>query len=82
MPAEVRRRNLVDQNNYGEYWDALFRAAVASGEVREDLDLHVARSYARSFWQWLADAAVDCGPVDRGVRALHGGERSSTGSAP
>ena len=55
VPTEVRRRNLVDQNNYGEYWDALFRAAVASGEIRDDLDLHVARMLMFGALNWTSE---------------------------
>jgi AcrR family transcriptional regulator len=55
VPADVRRRNLVDQINYGEYWDMLLKAAVASGEVRDDLDLYVARMLMFGALNWTSE---------------------------
>jgi AcrR family transcriptional regulator len=55
VPADVRRRNLVDQINYGEYWDGLLRAAVASGEVRDDLDLYVTRMLMFGALNWTSE---------------------------
>lgn len=55
VPADVRRRNLVDQINYGEYWDGLLRAAVASGELRADLDLYVTRMLMFGALNWTSE---------------------------
>jgi TetR/AcrR family transcriptional regulator, cholesterol catabolism regulator len=55
VPPDVRRRNLVDQINYGEYWDGLFRDAVASGEVRGDLDLYVVRMLMFGALNWTSE---------------------------
>ncbi len=55
VPADVRRRNLVDQINYGEYWDTLLRAAQASGEVRDDLDLYVTRMLMFGALNWTSE---------------------------
>lgn len=55
VPPDVRRRNLVDQINYGEYWDDLFRDAVTSGEVRSDLDLYVVRMLMFGALNWTSE---------------------------
>ncbi|MCU1502523.1 MAG: HTH-type transcriptional repressor KstR2 [Ilumatobacteraceae bacterium] len=55
VPPDVRRRNLVDQINYGEYWDGLFRDAVAVGEVRADLDLYVVRMLMFGALNWTSE---------------------------
>jgi TetR/AcrR family transcriptional regulator, cholesterol catabolism regulator len=55
VPSDVRRRNLVDQINYGEYWDGLLRAAVASGEIRADLDLYVTRMLMFGALNWTSE---------------------------
>jgi TetR/AcrR family transcriptional regulator, cholesterol catabolism regulator len=55
VPSEVRRRNLVDQINYGEYWNGLFKDAVASGEVRDDLDLYVTRMLMFGALNWTSE---------------------------
>ena len=55
VPAEVRRRNLVDQTAYGEYWDGLLRAAMASGELRDDLDPYVVRMLMLGALNWTSE---------------------------
>jgi AcrR family transcriptional regulator len=55
VPADVRRRNLVDQINYGEYWDALFESAAAGGEIRDDLDLYVVRMLMFGALNWTSE---------------------------
>jgi AcrR family transcriptional regulator len=55
VPPDVRRRNLVDQINYGEYWDGLLKAAVASGEIRDDLDLYVTRMLMFGALNWTSE---------------------------
>jgi AcrR family transcriptional regulator len=55
VPAEVRRRNLVDQTNYGEYWDGLLRAAVDAGQIRGDLDLYVTRMLMFGALNWTSE---------------------------
>lgn len=55
VPADVRRRNLVDQINYGEYWDALLKAAVSAGQIRDDLDLYVARMLMFGALNWTSE---------------------------
>ena len=55
VPSEVRRRNLVDQINYGEYWNGLLKDAVASGEVRDDLDLYVTRMLMFGALNWTSE---------------------------
>ncbi len=41
VPADVRRRHLVERGNDDERWEALLRAAVRAGQLRADLDLAI-----------------------------------------
>ncbi|EIV90855.1 TetR family transcriptional regulator [Frankia sp. QA3] len=43
VPAEIRERQIAAQRRYGEFWRDLFAAALASGELRADLDLSATR---------------------------------------
>jgi AcrR family transcriptional regulator len=55
VPADVRRRNLVDQTSYGEYWNELLKAAAAAGEIRADLDLYVTRMLMFGALNWTSE---------------------------
>jgi AcrR family transcriptional regulator len=55
VPADVRRRNLVDQTNYGDYWDGLLRASITSGELRDDLDPYVVRMLMFGALNWTSE---------------------------
>jgi AcrR family transcriptional regulator len=55
VPSDVRRRSLVDQINYGEYWDGLLKAAVVSGQIRDDLDLYVTRMLIFGALNWTSE---------------------------
>lgn len=43
VPADIRRRRLTDQREYGAYWDELFVRAQEAGELRTDVDTTLAR---------------------------------------
>jgi AcrR family transcriptional regulator len=55
VPADVRRRNLVDQSTYGDYWDGLLKAAITSGELRHDLDPYVVRMLMLGALNWTSE---------------------------
>jgi TetR/AcrR family transcriptional regulator, cholesterol catabolism regulator len=50
--AEAHRR---DQRDYGEYWNRLFEAAEAAGELAPNTDLFVARMLAFGAMNWTAE---------------------------
>jgi AcrR family transcriptional regulator len=43
VPEEIRRSTLALQREYGQYWKGLFDAALADGDLRDDLDLLACR---------------------------------------
>ena len=55
VPAAVRERHMVDQRRYGAYWNELIEAAVASGELRDDLDPFVTRMLVLGALNWTAE---------------------------
>ena len=55
VPAAVRERHMIDQRRYGEYWNGLIEAAVASGELRDDLDPFVTRMLVLGALNWTAE---------------------------
>jgi AcrR family transcriptional regulator len=55
VPPEVRKGHMVHQRKYGAYWNELIEAAVASGEIRPDIDLFVARMLVLGALNWTAE---------------------------
>ena len=55
VPAAVRERHMIDQRRYGAYWNDLIEAAVASGELRDDLDPFVTRMLVLGALNWTAE---------------------------
>jgi AcrR family transcriptional regulator len=55
VPAAVRERHMIDQRRYGAYWNELIEAAVASGELRDDLDPFVTRMLVLGALNWTAE---------------------------
>lgn len=51
----VRERHYVQQQRYGEHFHELISAAVASGELRADLDLPVARMLLFGAMNWTIE---------------------------
>jgi AcrR family transcriptional regulator len=55
VPAAVREGHLIDQRRYGAYWNELIEAAIASGELRADLDPFVTRMLVLGALNWTAE---------------------------
>ena len=55
IPGDVRARHLVDQRQYGAYWNGLLEAAQAAGEIRADADLSVVRMLILGAANWSAE---------------------------
>jgi TetR/AcrR family transcriptional regulator, cholesterol catabolism regulator len=74
--AEVHRR---DQRKYGEYWNELFEAAHAAGELAPDIDAFAARMLAFGAMNWTAEwfgrqRGIDAASVaEQAVGVLIGG---------
>lgn len=44
-PPEVRRKHVMHRDAYGDFWVKLLEAAHAAGEIRDDVDLKLARTF-------------------------------------
>jgi TetR/AcrR family transcriptional regulator, cholesterol catabolism regulator len=55
MPKEIRERHLEQQREYGRFWATLFRKAVASGQLRKDLDLSAVRMLVLGALNWSVE---------------------------
>lgn len=45
VPPEIRERRIAAQRQYGQFWREMFEAAVASGELRSDIDTSASRMF-------------------------------------
>jgi AcrR family transcriptional regulator len=55
VPPDVLQGHVADQRRYGAYWNELIGAAAASGELRADADLFVARMLVLGALNWTAE---------------------------
>jgi len=55
VPRDVYRRHVSDQNRYGAYWNEMIEAAIASGDLRDDLDPYVVRMLLFGAMNWTAE---------------------------
>lgn len=88
LPAELARTHRQDMREYGAYWEDLFRAAQASGEIAADVDLLTARMLAFGAMNWTAEWFRDSTPssvdalADRAVQMFLHGVAAPTAAAP
>jgi AcrR family transcriptional regulator len=57
VPPAIASAHQRDQRSYGEYWNEMFRAAVAAGDVSPDADLFVVRMLTFGAMNWIAEWA-------------------------
>lgn len=55
VPEDIRKRQVVEENKYGEVWAALISAASDEGQIRSDLDLYVAQMLVLGSLNWAAE---------------------------
>ncbi|MFT4262227.1 MAG: TetR family transcriptional regulator [Nocardioides sp.] len=55
VPEEIRKRQLAEENKYGEIWRRLFKTAIADGAVRSDLDPFIAQMLVFGSLNWTAE---------------------------
>ena len=55
VPPMVLKGHIDDQRDYGAYWNGLLVAARDAGELRDDLDLFVARMLLFGALNWTAE---------------------------
>lgn len=55
LPDNIRERHDAEEKKYGALWRELFKAAAASGELREDLDPYLAQMLVMGTINWTAE---------------------------
>ncbi|MET0459294.1 MAG: TetR/AcrR family transcriptional regulator [Ilumatobacteraceae bacterium] len=55
VPPAIAQAHQRDQRAYGSYWNELFEAAQASGDIPGDVDLFVVRMLAFGAMNWIAE---------------------------
>lgn len=55
LPAGIRERPDAEAALYGELWRNLIKQAAADGEIRDDLDLHIAHMLVIGALNWAAE---------------------------
>lgn len=78
VPQELRKRQLVEEEKYGELWKELVDAAVRSGEARPEIDAPMVRKLVLGGLSWTAEWwDAERGDVDRLVAAARDLVRSA-----
>jgi TetR/AcrR family transcriptional regulator, cholesterol catabolism regulator len=55
IPEHLRTRQKKEEAAYGRIWQGLFADAIASGEIRADLDARIARMLVMGALNWAAE---------------------------
>jgi TetR/AcrR family transcriptional regulator, cholesterol catabolism regulator len=82
VPPAVAKAHQRDQRAYGTYWNELFEAAQAQGDIAGDVDLFVVRMLALGAMNWIAEWAPLAATrsadaiADQTVRAVLDGVRA------
>ena len=61
VPASIATVHQRDQRSYGEYWNGMFEAAAAEGDVAPGADLFVVRMLTFGAMNWIAEWAALAG---------------------
>jgi AcrR family transcriptional regulator len=61
VPASIAAQHQRDQRSYGEYWNGMFEAAAAEGDVAPGADLFVVRMLTFGAMNWIAEWAALAG---------------------
>jgi TetR/AcrR family transcriptional regulator, cholesterol catabolism regulator len=55
VPLEIRKRQIVEEERYGEIWRRLINDMARSGELRADLDLYLAQMLMLGALNWAVE---------------------------
>lgn len=55
IPTRIRKRQLLEEQRYGEVWRRLINDMARSGELRADLDLHMAQMLTLGALNWAVE---------------------------
>jgi AcrR family transcriptional regulator len=55
VPLKIRKRQIVEEERYGEIWRRLINDTARSGELRADLDLYIAQMLVLGALNWAVE---------------------------
>ena len=55
VPTRIRKRQILEEQRYGEVWRRLINDMARSGELRADLDLYIAQMLALGALNWAVE---------------------------
>jgi hypothetical protein len=55
VPARIRKRQILEEERYGEVWRRLINDMARSGELRADLDLYMAQMLVLGALNWAVE---------------------------
>jgi AcrR family transcriptional regulator len=55
VPLAIRKRQILEEERYGEIWRRLFNDLARSGELRDDLDLYIAQMLVLGALNWTLE---------------------------
>jgi AcrR family transcriptional regulator len=55
VPLEIRKRQILEEERYGEIWRRLFNDLARSGELPDDLDLYIAQMLVIGALNWTLE---------------------------
>jgi AcrR family transcriptional regulator len=55
VPLKIRRRQILEEQRYGEVWRQLINDMARSGELRADLDLYIAQMLVLGALNWAVE---------------------------
>jgi hypothetical protein len=55
VPLKIRKRQILEEQRYGEVWRRLINDMARSGELRADLDLYIAQMLVLGALNWAVE---------------------------
>ena len=55
LPEKIRKRQISEENKYGDIWRELVKGATAAGQIRPELDLYIAQMLVMGALNWTAE---------------------------
>lgn len=55
LPEKIRKRQIAEENKYGEIWRGLVKSASRAGQIRPELDLFIAQMLVMGALNWTAE---------------------------
>jgi AcrR family transcriptional regulator len=83
LPEKIRKRQISEENKYGEIWRELVKSATAAGQIRPELDPYIAQMLVMGALNWTAEWwSPKRGSVDTVVSMAQSFVRNGLGTTP